>query len=242
MVHMILYLKYMCCCKHNGAILHCRSQKFASCNKFRHFALNMQNFSFFLKVHFTGISLFSQMDLWFRSINTNFQNFVQQLDSFACIIMTVLCCILLLYNLLIMISQDNFPFITFIGACCMSQGAPDAVFSTAVTSLKLEDGLDPNRVKCVVDNHGYAIYFSRGLIPFNKLVLSFFHITTHLGLFHSSFVINIICLCNPGQGKLIHNFLIYFIQAFRSISYSLKMLICCLVFCIRQFSNGSSSF
>lgn len=48
------------------------------------------------------------------------------------------------------------------------QGTPDAVFSTAVTSLKPEDGLDPNRVKCVVDNHGYAIYFSRGLIPFNK--------------------------------------------------------------------------
>ncbi|KAL5730356.1 3-deoxy-manno-octulosonate cytidylyltransferase [Ranunculus cassubicifolius] len=48
------------------------------------------------------------------------------------------------------------------------QAAPDAVFSTAVTSLKPEDGLDPNRVKCVVDNHGYAIYFSRGLIPFNK--------------------------------------------------------------------------
>ncbi|XP_042501570.1 3-deoxy-manno-octulosonate cytidylyltransferase, mitochondrial [Macadamia integrifolia] len=48
------------------------------------------------------------------------------------------------------------------------QGAPDAVFSTAVTSLKPEDGFDPNRVKCVVDNHGYAIYFSRGLIPYNK--------------------------------------------------------------------------
>ncbi|KAL3508675.1 hypothetical protein ACH5RR_028076 [Cinchona calisaya] len=48
------------------------------------------------------------------------------------------------------------------------QAAPDAVFSTAVTSLKPEDALDPNRVKCVVDNRGYAIYFSRGLIPFNK--------------------------------------------------------------------------
>ncbi|XP_009124899.1 3-deoxy-manno-octulosonate cytidylyltransferase, mitochondrial isoform X2 [Brassica rapa] len=48
------------------------------------------------------------------------------------------------------------------------QVSPDAVFSTAVTSLKPEDGLDPNRVKCVVDNRGYAIYFSRGLIPFNK--------------------------------------------------------------------------
>ncbi|KAI4333680.1 hypothetical protein L6164_018457 [Bauhinia variegata] len=48
------------------------------------------------------------------------------------------------------------------------QAAPDAVFSTAVTSLKPEDAHDPNRVKCVVDNRGYAIYFSRGLIPFNK--------------------------------------------------------------------------
>ena len=48
------------------------------------------------------------------------------------------------------------------------QEAADAVFSTAVTSLKLEDAFDPNRVKCVVDNNGYAIYFSRGLIPFNK--------------------------------------------------------------------------
>ncbi|MQL94568.1 hypothetical protein Taro_027224 [Colocasia esculenta] len=48
------------------------------------------------------------------------------------------------------------------------QGAPDAVFSTAVTSLKSEDGTDTNRVKCIVDNHGYAIYFSRGLIPYNK--------------------------------------------------------------------------
>ncbi|XP_024029126.1 3-deoxy-manno-octulosonate cytidylyltransferase, mitochondrial [Morus notabilis] len=48
------------------------------------------------------------------------------------------------------------------------QAAPDAVFSTAVTSLKPEDALDPNRVKCVVDTRGYAIYFSRGLIPYNK--------------------------------------------------------------------------
>lgn len=48
------------------------------------------------------------------------------------------------------------------------QAAPDAVFSTAVTSLKPEDAFDPNRVKCVLNNNGYAIYFSRGLIPFNK--------------------------------------------------------------------------
>lgn len=64
------------------------------------------------------------------------------------------------------------------------QGAPDAVFSTAVTSLKPEDALDPNRVKCVVNNHGYAIYFSRGLIPFNKSgkVNPHFPYLLHLGI------------------------------------------------------------
>ncbi|GFZ03054.1 nucleotide-diphospho-sugar transferases superfamily protein [Actinidia rufa] len=62
--------------------------------------------------------------------------------------------------------------------------APDAVFSTAVTSLKPEDASDPNRVKCVVDNHGYAIYFSRGLIPYNKLgkVNPHFPYLLHLGI------------------------------------------------------------
>ncbi|KAL8531801.1 hypothetical protein ACS0TY_008411 [Phlomoides rotata] len=37
-----------------------------------------------------------------------------------------------------------------------------------ITGYLPEDAFDPNRVKCVVDNHGYAIYFSRGLILFNK--------------------------------------------------------------------------
>ncbi|RVW71952.1 3-deoxy-manno-octulosonate cytidylyltransferase, mitochondrial [Vitis vinifera] len=62
--------------------------------------------------------------------------------------------------------------------------APDAVFSTAVTSLKPEDGFDPNRVKCIVDNRGYAIYFSRGLIPFNKSgeVNQQFPYLLHLGI------------------------------------------------------------
>ncbi|KAK8480154.1 hypothetical protein V6N13_121637 [Hibiscus sabdariffa] len=64
------------------------------------------------------------------------------------------------------------------------QAAPDAVFSTAVTPLKPEDAFDPNRVKCVVDNHGYAIYFSRGLIPFNKSakVNPRFPYSLHLGI------------------------------------------------------------
>ncbi|KAK6132706.1 hypothetical protein DH2020_033511 [Rehmannia glutinosa] len=63
---------------------------------------------------------------------------------------------------------EQVPFGYLPGPMQNDQAAPDAVFSTAATSLKPEDAFDPNRVKCVVDNHGYAIYFSRGLIPFNK--------------------------------------------------------------------------
>uniref|UniRef100_A0A2P2KBY8 3-deoxy-manno-octulosonate cytidylyltransferase n=1 Tax=Rhizophora mucronata TaxID=61149 RepID=A0A2P2KBY8_RHIMU len=64
------------------------------------------------------------------------------------------------------------------------QATPDAVFSTAVTSLRPEDALDPNRVKCVVDNKGYAVYFSRGLIPYNKsgTVNPQFPYLLHLGI------------------------------------------------------------
>uniref|UniRef100_A0A6N2NLB9 3-deoxy-manno-octulosonate cytidylyltransferase n=1 Tax=Salix viminalis TaxID=40686 RepID=A0A6N2NLB9_SALVM len=64
------------------------------------------------------------------------------------------------------------------------QATPDAVFSTAVTALKPEDAFDPNRVKCVVDNRGYAIYFSRGLIPYNKTgkVNPQFPYMLHLGI------------------------------------------------------------
>ncbi|KAH7276575.1 hypothetical protein KP509_39G012700 [Ceratopteris richardii] len=54
------------------------------------------------------------------------------------------------------------------GVVKILQAAPDAVFSTAVTALQPEDAMNPNRVKCVVSRKGYAIYFSRGLIPFNK--------------------------------------------------------------------------
>ncbi|KAJ7565655.1 hypothetical protein O6H91_02G069500 [Diphasiastrum complanatum] len=64
------------------------------------------------------------------------------------------------------------------------QEAPDAMFSTAVTALKPEDAADPNRVKCVVNKHGYAIYFSRGLLPYNKkaAVNPSFPYLLHLGI------------------------------------------------------------
>ncbi|GJP78448.1 hypothetical protein CLOP_g8744 [Closterium sp. NIES-67] len=46
--------------------------------------------------------------------------------------------------------------------------APEAVAATAVADLKAASAPDPNRVKCVVDNRGFALYFSRALIPHNR--------------------------------------------------------------------------
>jgi len=48
------------------------------------------------------------------------------------------------------------------------QQSPDAVYSTACTTLAHEEVKNLGRVKCVTDKDGYAIYFSRGMIPCNK--------------------------------------------------------------------------
>jgi 3-deoxy-manno-octulosonate cytidylyltransferase (CMP-KDO synthetase) len=42
------------------------------------------------------------------------------------------------------------------------------VFSTACTPLKQDEVGLKQRVKCITDQDGYAIYFSRGVIPSNK--------------------------------------------------------------------------
>ena len=48
------------------------------------------------------------------------------------------------------------------------QRSPDSVYSTPVTPLKREEVQMHSRVKCIVDQAGYAMYFSRGMIPNNK--------------------------------------------------------------------------
>ncbi len=46
---------------------------------------------------------------------------------------------------------------------------PTADVSTAIIRLKSEkDSLNPSVVKCVIDRKGFALYFSRGLIPAGK--------------------------------------------------------------------------
>lgn len=48
------------------------------------------------------------------------------------------------------------------------KNSPDAVYSTPCTPLKHEEVTLRQRVKCITDQKGYAIYFSRGVIPHNK--------------------------------------------------------------------------
>ncbi|CAI5466574.1 unnamed protein product [Closterium sp. Yama58-4] len=48
------------------------------------------------------------------------------------------------------------------------QESPQAVAATAVADIKASAAPDPNRVKCVVDSRGFALYFSRALIPHNR--------------------------------------------------------------------------
>ena len=48
------------------------------------------------------------------------------------------------------------------------KNSPDAVYSTPCTPLKHEEVTLRQRVKCITDQKGYAIYFSRGMIPHNK--------------------------------------------------------------------------
>lgn len=48
------------------------------------------------------------------------------------------------------------------------QGSPDAVYSTACTPMALGEVELRQRVKCVTDCKGYALYFSRGMLPHNK--------------------------------------------------------------------------
>lgn len=46
---------------------------------------------------------------------------------------------------------------------------PDSVVSTAVIAITSEEeAANPHVVKCVLDNHNHALYFSRGLIPAGK--------------------------------------------------------------------------
>ena len=58
------------------------------------------------------------------------------------------------------------------------------MYSTPVTPLAHEEVGIQGRVKCIMDQKGYAIYFSRGMIPNNKkgVVDPNHEYSLHLGL------------------------------------------------------------
>ena len=57
-----------------------------------------------------------------------------------------------------------------------------ADISTLLTEIKDEDLEDPNMVKCVTDKNGFALYFSRSKIPYerNKGIAKFYK---HIGIY-----------------------------------------------------------
>jgi len=58
----------------------------------------------------------------------------------------------------------------------------DVSMITLITDLKEEDYHNPNCVKVVLDKHGYALYFSRSLIPFPR-TMGAFRPYKHLGIY-----------------------------------------------------------
>jgi 3-deoxy-manno-octulosonate cytidylyltransferase (CMP-KDO synthetase) len=60
---------------------------------------------------------------------------------------------------------------------------PSIGFSTVMHSIDTEEGLsDPGVVKCVRDNKGFGLYFSRSLIPFPRNKVNF-KAYEHLGIY-----------------------------------------------------------
>eukprot|EP00891_Asterochloris_glomerata_P006414 jgi/Astpho2/6414/fgenesh1_pg.00093_%23_6_t len=74
------------------------------------------------------------------------------------------------YNVVVNIQGDE-PLIEPQAICDVVSAlrqAPDAVYSTACTPLRREDASSTSRVKVITDLNGYALYFSRGVLPGNK--------------------------------------------------------------------------
>ena len=75
------------------------------------------------------------------------------------------------YDVVVNVQGDE-PLIEpeIIDACVRAlQTSPDAVYSTPVTPFADKNEVtSASRVKCVTDAFGYAMYFSRGMLPSNK--------------------------------------------------------------------------
>ena len=60
---------------------------------------------------------------------------------------------------------------------------PELEMATMKTLLQPEDYNNPNAVKVVTDENGYALYFSRSLIPYQRNVVPDFKWYKHIGIY-----------------------------------------------------------
>lgn len=60
---------------------------------------------------------------------------------------------------------------------------PDLEMATSKTEMKPEDYQNPNAVKVVTDQNGYALYFSRSLIPYPRNAEPEVKVWKHIGIY-----------------------------------------------------------
>jgi len=62
-------------------------------------------------------------------------------------------------------------------------GRPELQMVTMMTPMRPEEYHDPNAVKVVTDQHGYALYFSRSLIPYPRVKIPQLPVYKHIGIY-----------------------------------------------------------
>lgn len=62
-------------------------------------------------------------------------------------------------------------------------GRPNLQMATMMTAMRPEEYHDPNAVKVVTDQHGYALYFSRSLIPYPRVKNPQLPVYKHIGIY-----------------------------------------------------------
>ncbi|SDF72335.1 3-deoxy-manno-octulosonate cytidylyltransferase [Sporolituus thermophilus] len=62
-------------------------------------------------------------------------------------------------------------------------GAPDLAMATLMTEMDEEEYNLPSAVKVVTDLNGYALYFSRSLIPFPRIQHEAYKVYKHIGIY-----------------------------------------------------------
>jgi 3-deoxy-manno-octulosonate cytidylyltransferase (CMP-KDO synthetase) len=82
--------------------------------------------------------------------------------------------------------QGDEPMIppTLIDELCQAfEDNPQLQMATAKTLMQPEDYKNPNAVKVVTDQSGYALYFSRSLIPYPRYKTDDFKVYKHIGIY-----------------------------------------------------------